>query len=136
MLLLDTCTLLWLVNNRKELSSDAARAIDRAREVYVSAASAFEIGTKHHQGKLVLANAASEWWGQAVSRLDLVELAITAEVAFTASALPTEIVVKGRRIKHKDPGDRLIVATALTQRLAVITPDPKIATYPNVSVLW
>lgn len=46
MLLLDTCALLWLVNNRAELSPVAARAIDRAREVFVSAASAFEIGTK------------------------------------------------------------------------------------------
>jgi PIN domain nuclease of toxin-antitoxin system len=136
MLLLDTCALLWLVNNREELSPAAVRAIDRAREVFVSAASAFEIGTKHRQGKLVLATTPSEWWIEAIARLDLVELAITAEVALAATALPTEIVIEGRRIEHKDPGDRFIAATAMTQGLAVVTPDPKIAAYPNASVLW
>lgn len=136
MLLLDTCTLLWLVNNRAELSSAAIRAIDRAREVFVSAASAFEIGTKFRQGKLVLASAPSEWWAEAITRLDLVELAITTEVAFAATALPTELVIEGKRIEHKDPGDRFIVATAMTQGLAVVTPDPKIAAYPNAPVVW
>jgi PIN domain nuclease of toxin-antitoxin system len=136
MLLLDTCALLWLVNNREELSPAAVRAIDRAREVFVSAASAFEVGTKHRQGKLALATTPPEWWIEAINRLDLVELAITAEVALAATALPIEIVVEGRRIEHRDPGDRFIVATALTQGLAIVTPDPKIAAYPNVSVLW
>lgn len=136
MLLLDTCTLLWLVSNRAELSSVAARAIDRAPAVFVSAASAFEIGTKYRQGKLALGTPPAEWWTAALARLDLVELAVTAEIALAATALPTEIVVEGRRIEHRDPGDRFIVATALTQGLAVVTPDAKIAAYPNASVLW
>lgn len=71
-----------------------------------------------------------------MTRLDLVELAVTAEVALAATALPTELVVAGRRIDHRDPGDRFIVATALTQGLAIVTPDPQIAAYPNASVLW
>lgn len=136
MLLLDTCALLWLVNNRAQLSPVAARAIDRAPEVFVSAASAFEIGTKYRQGKLTLRTLPAEWWAAALTRLDLVELAITAEVALAATALPTEIVIEGRQIDHRDPGDRFIVATALTQSLAIVTPDPKIAAYPNASVLW
>jgi PIN domain nuclease of toxin-antitoxin system len=136
MLLLDTCALLWLVNNRAELSPGAVRAIDRTRDVFVSAASAFEIGTKHRQGKLLLATAPPEWWAEAIARLELIELAITAEVALAATVLPTEIIVDGRRMQHRDPGDRFIVATALTQSLVVVTPDPKIAAYPNASVLW
>lgn len=136
MLLLDTCALLWLVNNREELSPAAVRAINRTREVFVSAASAFEIGTKHRQGKLALATTPSEWWIQCISRLELVELAISAEVAFAATDLPTQIVIEGQRIEHRDPGDRFIVATALVHGLTVVTPDPKIAAYPNASVLW
>jgi PIN domain nuclease of toxin-antitoxin system len=136
MLLLDTCTLLWLVNNRRELSNAAARAIDRTRTLFVSAASAFEIGTKHRQGRLALARDPVDWWSEAVSRLELLELGITAEVALSAATLPTTIVVDGRSIEHKDPGDRFLVATAMAHGLAIVTPDPKIAAYPGTPVIW
>lgn len=136
MILLDTCTFLWLVHNRAELSAAARRAIDGTPQVFVSAASAFEIGTKHRQGKLRLAAAPRAWWTAATERLQLVELAITPAVALASTALPTELVVEGRTIEHKDPGDRFIVATASTHGLAIVTPDPKIAAFPSASVLW
>ncbi|HUH04293.1 MAG TPA: type II toxin-antitoxin system VapC family toxin [Kofleriaceae bacterium] len=136
MLLLDTCTLLWLVNNRAELSPTAVRAIDGTRHVFISAASAFEIGTKHRRGKLPLAAPPQLWWTTAVERLQLVELSITAEVALASTALPTELLLEGRTTEHWDPGDRFIVATAATHGLTVVTPDLKIAAYPNTAVLW
>lgn len=136
MILLDTCTLLWLVSNRAELSPAAVRAIDRAREVFVSAASAFEIGVKHRRGQLALAVPPPAWWAAAIERLELVELAITPAVALDASALPIRLVVGGRPVEHRDPGDRFIVATAMAHGLTVVTPDPRIAAYPSTSVLW
>lgn len=136
MILLDTCTLLWLVSNRAELSTAAARAIDRARLVFVSAASAFEIGTKHRRGTLVLAGAPHAWWTAAVERLQLVELSITSAVALAATKLPIDVMVAGQVVQHKDPGDRFIVATASMHGLTIVTPDPMIAAYPNTSVLW
>jgi PIN domain nuclease of toxin-antitoxin system len=136
MILLDTCTLLWLVSNRAELSAAVVRAIDGSRQVFVSAASAFEIGTKHRRGTLVLAESPHEWWTAAVERLQIVELSITPAIALASTALPVEIVVDGRTLQHRDPGDRFIVATASMHGLTIVTPDPMIAAYPNTSVLW
>ena len=136
MILLDTCTLLWLVSNRAELSVRARDAIHHARAVFVSAASAFEIGTKHRQGKLPLARAPLAWWAAAVERLQLSELPITSAIALASTALAVEIVVDGRTIEHRDPGDRFIVATASLHGLTIVTPDPKIAAYPGASVVW
>jgi PIN domain nuclease of toxin-antitoxin system len=125
-----------LVSNRAELSPAAVRAIDSAPQVFVSAASAFEIGTKHRQGKLALAMPPQAWWTAVVERLQLVELSITAAVALASAALPITIVIEDRTMDHKDPGDRLIAATATTHGLTVVTPDPKIAAFPRVLVLW
>lgn len=136
MILLDTCTLLWLVSNRAELSPVAVRAIDSTDQVFVSAASAFEIGTKHRQGKLTLALPPQAWWSAVVERLRLVELSITPAVALASTALPIVILVEGRTIEHKDPGDRIIAATAATHGLTVVTPDPKIGAFPHTLVLW
>jgi PIN domain nuclease of toxin-antitoxin system len=136
MLLLDTCTLLWLVSDRGQLSPAAASAIDQAREVFVSSVSAFEIGTKYRQGKLPLALAPRDWWAAASARLELTELPITAQVAFASTSLPTQLVVEGRTVDHRDPGDRFIVATASLHGLAIVTPDAKIAAYPGASVCW
>jgi PIN domain nuclease of toxin-antitoxin system len=135
-ILLDTCTFLWLVSNRVELSASARDAIQHARAVFVSAASAFEIGTKHRQGKLPLARPPQAWWAAAVERLQLSELPITSAVALASAALPIEILVEGRTIEHRDPGDRFIVATASLHGLTIVTPDPKIAAYPGAFVVW
>ena len=136
MILLDTCTLLWLVSNRAELSSAAVLAIDSARQVFVSAVSAFEIGTKYRQGRLTLALTPEAWWAAVVARFELVELSITPRVALASTALPIAIVVEGRSIDHKDPGDRFIVATASAHGLTIITPDTKIRAFPDARVLW
>lgn len=136
MILLDTCTLLWLVTNRTELSLAAVKAIDGSNQVFVSAASAFEIGRKYRQRKLRLPMLPSDWWKAALHRLQLVELSITLAVAFAATALPLEIIVAGRSVEHRDPGDRFIVATGSVEDLTIVTPDPKIAAFPNTSVIW
>lgn len=136
MLLLDTCTLLWLVSDRDQLSPTAAGAIDQAREVFVSSASALEIGTKYRQGKLRLALPPRDWWAAASARLELTELPITAQIAFASTSLPTELVVEGRTVEHRDPGDRFIVATASLHGLTVVTPDAKITAYPGTSICW
>jgi PIN domain nuclease of toxin-antitoxin system len=135
-ILLDTCTLLWLVSNRAELSAPAVDAIDGTRQVFVSAASAFEIGIKYQRGALTLGTEPRAWWTAAVERLLLVELAITPAIALASTALPTTLEVEGRSIEHRDPGDRFIVSTAAILGLSIVTPDPKIAAYPSTSVVW
>jgi len=54
-------------------------------------------------------------------------LPLTAEQAFAAAALP---------LLHRDPFDRLLIATALLQRHTLLTPDPLIRQYPQVTTTW
>jgi PIN domain nuclease of toxin-antitoxin system len=135
-ILLDTCALLWLVSDRAALSALAARAISEASQVFVSAASAMEIGIKARQGKLSLPSSPSVWWAAAVERLRLVDLPMSSTIVLRATGLPASIVVDGKAIEHKDPGDRLIAATGIHHALAVVTPDPRLAAFPGVHTVW
>ena len=52
---------------------------------------------------------------------------MTSSVAASATALPP---------LHKDPFDRIIIATALEKRMPILTSDKTVPTYPGVRVLW
>jgi PIN domain nuclease of toxin-antitoxin system len=128
MILLDTCTLLWLALDPSKLSPSAhARLADPAERVWVSAITAFELGQKHAKGSLELNLPPAEWFSRALVSHRLHALALEAPVALRAAALPP---------LHNDPFDRLLIATAQAHKLTLLTPDPKIHAYPEVKVLW
>ena len=128
MILLDTCGLLALQEGGRDLS-EAARALLEApdSEVFVSAISAFEIGQKHGAGKLILQQAPSAWFPAMLKHHQLVELPVSAGICTAATELPP---------LHKDPFDRIIIATALAKKLSILTSDKIIPTYAGVRVLW
>lgn len=127
-LLLDTCSLLWLVADQDRLSGTARRLLAaQPASPFVSAISAFEIGVKSRRGALVLPMPVEEWYGAALDAHGLIEIPVTGSCAIRATALPP---------LHRDPADRIIVATALDHRLTILTPDPLIRAYPGVSVAW
>ena len=126
-LLLDTVAFIWLVEGDSRLSAFARTSIiDPANDVYLSAASAWEIAVKHALGRLPLRVSPQEYVvGQ--RRLHRIEsLSITEEATLQVGKLPG---------LHRDPFDRLIVAQAIVEGLAVVTPDRLIAAYP-VRVAW
>ena len=126
--LLDTCTLIWLVNGAQEFGPEARLACeDATARLHVSAASAWEMALKQARGKLVLQRPISEWWKQAMAGHGLTELPVTAEIAIASTALPPI---------HTDPADRLLIATAQRHQLALVTPDRAIAKYPDLKTLW
>ena len=128
MILLDTCTLLWLAIEPKQLSSAARERIASAGEfVYVSAISAWEIAWKHRCRKLRLKLAPEAWWTRALRQHVLTELPISAAIALRSAALP---------ILHRDPADRFLIATAQEHQLILLTPDPAIQQYPQLKTLW
>ncbi|MBC8126730.1 MAG: type II toxin-antitoxin system VapC family toxin [Gloeobacteraceae cyanobacterium ES-bin-144] len=128
MILLDTCTLLWLVLDQSGLSSRAKQKIqEQAGSLHVSAISAFEIGQKASSGKLKLKLKPVAWFPRACELHGLQVLSLTAESALAASALPA---------LHKDPFDRLLIATAITSGLTILTPDEKIRQYPKLKCFW
>ncbi|MCK6484874.1 MAG: type II toxin-antitoxin system VapC family toxin [Gemmatimonadaceae bacterium] len=127
-LLLDTCTLLWLAADQSRLSARARDAIAaESAGLHVSAITAFEIGVKHAQGRIVLPMDPWRWLRTAIAHHGLFSVSITARIALEATRLPA---------LHRDPCDRIIVATARRRRMTIVTPDERIAAYPNVRTLW
>lgn len=130
MLLLDTCTLLWLNESPPRLPAPVIERIraDAGGGLYVSAMTALEIAIKARKGRIRLpAPSPRAWFYAVVAERGLVVIAITASIAFASGALPD---------LHKDPADRVIIATALEGGLAIVTPDPLIRQYPSVEVVW
>jgi PIN domain nuclease of toxin-antitoxin system len=116
-LLLDTHVLLWFLADDGRLSRKARRSIAKADEVFVSAASAWEIAIKVRLGKLRFDGAL----GSAVSGSGLQWLAVTERHAEATLALPA---------LHGDPFDRMLVAQAQREELRLMTHDDKLAAYP------
>lgn len=114
-LLLDTHVLIWWDAGQR-LSAAARAAIRDADEVYVSAASAWEIAIKASLGKVVSSRSVSE----AAAECGFFELPVTFAHAEQLSTLPA---------LHRDPFDRLLVAQAIAEDLTVVTRDPAIAQY-------
>lgn len=128
MLLLDTCTLLWLTSDQAKLSPAARQIISaNAGQLYVSAISGFEIAQKVAKGKLVLPRPPTEWMELALRLHGLKSLPLEMDSAVAAGALPA---------LHADPFDRLLIAVAQAHRLTLLTPDPLIRQYPALTTLW
>ena len=128
MLLLDTCTLLWLTSDQTKLSLGARQALsENTGQLYVSAISGFEIAQKVAKGKLVLPRPPTQWMELALRLHGLKSLALEMESAVAAGALPA---------LHADPFDRLLIAVAQTHRLTLLTPDPLIRQYPALATVW
>ena len=128
MILLDTCTLLWLASDQSRLSASAVESIRaHAGFLFVSSISAFEIGIGERKGRLSLPLPAERYYAVALASHGLHELPVDGLIAARSTALPS---------LHADPADRMIVATAQAQDLSVLTPDPLIAAYPDTRVVW
>ena len=122
-LLLDTHILLWALNDDPKLSGKARKLIENAAEVYVSAATFWEMAIKVGVGKLAVdLDEIREYCLES----GFVELPITSEHA---------IAVKDLEHHHKDPFDRLIIATAMSEPMKLLTADPQVAQYTSLAML-
>ena len=125
--LLDTCTFLWVLSGAPQLSARAADLFRHAdHEMYLSAASAWEIAVKHSAGRLTLPERPERFVPDMREARGIVSLAIDEESALHASRLP---------LLHRDPFDRLLVAQAIVHGMTILTPDPIISAYP-ARTLW
>lgn len=127
-LLLDTHALLWTLVEPERIPEPALTSIrDPHTELLVSAASAWEIATKHRLGKLDQATAVLTAYHAHLDRLGAWELPISGRHALSAGSLPWE---------HRDPFDRMIVAQAMAESLPVVTADRALAAFPGVRTVW
>jgi PIN domain nuclease of toxin-antitoxin system len=115
-LLLDTHVLIWWDEGAR-LAAEARRGIEKADAVYVSAASAWEIAIKIGLGRLRPTRTVE----QAASESGFLELPVTFAHAERVANLPSH---------HRDPFDRLLIAQADVEELALVTRDPVFGRYP------
>lgn len=121
-LLLDTHVLLWWLADDDKLSATARDAIgDAATQIYVSAASAWELAIKAGLGKLTAPDDLTEQ----LTANSFTPLDISVIHALAVRHLPTH---------HRDPFDRLLVAQAQAEGLTLVTADKRMKPY-DVSLL-
>ena len=132
MIAIDTHVLVWLATGaRQMISRKGMKRISQelqSGEVWVSAISAWEIAMLVERERLVLSLDVDSWLGK-INEIDAIRFqAVNNKIAIESVRLPGEF--------HKDPADRIIVATARTMGLALITADEKIQAYPHVNTIW
>ena len=116
-LLLDTHTLLWAIEDNPGLNADARSAIvDPLNDVFVSAASVWEIAIKRSLGRLE----APDNLGEEVRKAGFIELPVTIRHGELAARLPPH---------HGDPFDRMLVAQAQAEGLVLVTRDRVLGQY-------
>ena len=126
-LLLDTHALIWWWTDDPRLTPPARAAIaDPARVAHVSAASAWELATKHRLGKWPEAAAVLDQFDDLLRRSRFAALPITPAEARTAGALDWA---------HRDPFDRMLLAQATALGLALVSGDAAFAGQ-GVARIW
>lgn len=121
-ILLDTHILLWLVDGNSRLTSEARKLIKEADQVYVSAATIWEIAIKVQLGKLAVDP--TELIGE-MQRNGFEELPVYSRHAKEVAKLT---------LHHRDPFDRLLVAQAKAEMMRLITNDTQLAPYSDLVV--
>lgn len=121
-LLLDTCVFLWWSQGSARIPGPVRELLaDPANDVYLSAASAWEITVKHGLGKLdlpappdVFVPTRREWYG------------------FKSLSLNEASALQLRRLPplHRDPFDRMLICQAIEHGMTLVTPDRLVAQYP------
>lgn len=126
-LLLDTHALLWWTLNSRELSRRAYKAIlGEESQVFVSAASAWEIATKARLGKLVGVEALLASFDAYLETQRFDPLPITVAHGRQAGTLPGA---------HRDPFDRMLAAQAHAEQLTLVSNDTVFDAF-GVARLW
>jgi len=118
--LLDTHAALWLFEGNDKLSQTAQSIIfDGENEIYASVLSAWEVAIKVSLSKLFF-NGGSEAFLSAIKENNIEVLGVKGEYIKIVESLP---------YIHRDPFDRLLISTALSERMTIITSDDNIRKY-------
>lgn len=129
-ILLDTHTLIWYTEENLLLSALSVALINNPiNNVYVSIVSFYEIAIKLNIGKLKTENTINFFFVEVLKK-KIAVLPITQNCLSKYVSLPLFT-------DHKDPFDKLIIATAMEEHLTVITTDKKFILYNElVDIIW
>ncbi|CDZ36708.1 PilT protein-like protein [Neorhizobium galegae bv. officinalis] len=122
--LLDTCAVIWMTQNEL-LAARAADAVSDSKAmgipVYVSTATAWEMAMLVARGRIHETRDAKRWYDSFRQETEVAEKSVTADLFMASCILPQPI--------HKDPIDRILIATAREHDLTIITRDRAILSY-------
>jgi PIN domain nuclease of toxin-antitoxin system len=126
-LLLDTHTFIWLDSYPEKLSPAALTVCeDPCNKLYLSVVSVWEMMIKIHRQRLTL-------------RIPLREMIQGQQEMNGVKLLPVELphvyALEALSLNHNDPFDRLLVAQAIAEQMALVSADSKLTSYP-VEIIW
>ena len=124
-ILLDTHVWLWTQEAQERLGSKSqGMLLNEDNTLFISSVSSLEIARLAWGGRLTLAGKLRTWVPEALQALHAETIPITHEIALAAYELPGEF--------HRDPADRMLVATAVVHDLTLMTADDRILAYPHL----
>jgi PIN domain nuclease of toxin-antitoxin system len=129
-LLLDTHALIWFIEGEDSLSYVSLSFIeDPDNQIFVSMTSFYEMAIKLKLGKLDLTTSLKDFFQKTLAQKIMI-LPISENHVFEYLNVPSFA-------EHKDPFDRIIIATAICENLDIITIDGKFKNYESlVNIIW
>ena len=122
--LLDTCVVIWISRN-EWISKEAKDAINYAdadgRELFISTVTAWELGMLLARQRVAETRSAKDWYESFRTDAGANEVPVSADIFIASCSLP--------HLAHKDPIDRILIATAREHDLTIITRDRAILAY-------
>jgi PIN domain nuclease of toxin-antitoxin system len=123
-ILLDTHVWIWYINGSKNINKATHKIITTAlhnNEAYLAAISLWEISMLKKKKRIILEMPCLEWINKSIELTHVRIVSLTPAIAVESAHLPGQF--------HDDPTDRMIVASARVEGLAVVTRDKQILAY-------
>lgn len=127
-LLLDTHVWFWALQSPEKLGASCRAALENPENTLsVATVSTLEFGQLVSSGRIEIKGTLEAWVRRGMKELGLNSVEMTHAIALLAYSLPGEF--------HKDPADRILVATAIDQGLKLVTADAHILAYAHAMTL-
>lgn len=124
-LLLDTHVWFWALESPGKLGRRCCALLeDPANELAVATISTLELGQLQETGRLSFAGTLESWVRRGSGSLELLTVELTHAIALLAYGLPGTF--------HRDPADRILVASAIQHGYTLVTADERILAYTHV----
>ena len=118
--LLDTCTVIWLTQ-KQPISRSASSILATTAELHVSPVTAWEMAMLISRERIDQPNGAKRWFEEFLAENGAWEIGVTADIFIASCSLPRPL--------HKDPIDRILIATGRQHDLTLVTRDRAILAY-------
>ena len=131
MIVLDTHVWVLFVSNPELLSKRAKRSLDTSMEekgILISSISTWEVALLVAKKRLQLTLSVTDWIAKSEALPFITFIPVDNSVAIKSVNLPQPL--------HDDPADRIIIATAISMGVPLVTKDKKLLKYPHVQTIW